>query len=88
MRLVFMGTPAFAVPTLEALIGSHHEICLIVTNPDRPAGPGRPPPTPSRGVSTGERRLDGDAAGDHHHANVRVAEAGSFDGFVERPVEG
>ncbi|MBT5055058.1 MAG: methionyl-tRNA formyltransferase [Gemmatimonadetes bacterium] len=42
-----MGTPQFAVPTLEALVASQHEIVLVVTNPDRPAGRGRklrPPP--------------------------------------------
>jgi methionyl-tRNA formyltransferase len=47
MKLVFMGTPQFAVPTLEALVASQHEIVLVVTNPDRPAGRGRklrPPP--------------------------------------------
>ena len=38
MRLVFCGTPRFAVPTLEALIGAGHEIALAVTQPDRPAG--------------------------------------------------
>ena len=41
MRLVFMGTPAFAVPSLRALAASQHEIVAVVTNPDRPAGRGR-----------------------------------------------
>ncbi|MBI3779549.1 MAG: methionyl-tRNA formyltransferase, partial [candidate division NC10 bacterium] len=47
MRVVFMGTPAFAVPSLQALVGARHEICLVVTQPDRPAGRGQrvtPPP--------------------------------------------
>jgi methionyl-tRNA formyltransferase len=38
MRLVFCGTPRFAVPTLEALIAAGHEIPLVVTQPDRPVG--------------------------------------------------
>ena len=47
MRLSFMGTPAFALPSLRALVDAGHEICLVVTRPDRPAGRGRrvaPPP--------------------------------------------
>lgn len=38
MKLVFCGTPRFAVPTLEALLAAGHEIPLVVTQPDRPAG--------------------------------------------------
>ena len=38
LRLVFCGTPDFAVPTLEALIAAGHEIALVVTQPDRPVG--------------------------------------------------
>ena len=40
MRVVFMGTPAFAVPSLEALDNSDHEIVGVVTQPDRPKGRG------------------------------------------------
>jgi methionyl-tRNA formyltransferase len=40
MKLVFCGTPQFAVPTLEALIGAGHDIALVVTQPDRPQGRG------------------------------------------------
>jgi methionyl-tRNA formyltransferase len=40
MRLVFAGTPEFAVPTLAALIEAGHEITLVLTQPDRPAGRG------------------------------------------------
>jgi len=40
MRLVFCGTPQFAVPTLESLIAAGHEIALVVTQPDRPQGRG------------------------------------------------
>ena len=41
MKLVFCGTPQFAVPTLKALQAAGHEIALVVTQPDRPAGRGR-----------------------------------------------
>ena len=38
LRLVFCGTPQFAVPTLEALVAAGHEIALVVSQPDRPVG--------------------------------------------------
>ncbi|MFC0039357.1 methionyl-tRNA formyltransferase [Actinomadura rayongensis] len=41
MRLVFAGTPATAVPALEALLASGHEVAAVVTRPDAPAGRGR-----------------------------------------------
>lgn len=48
MRVVFMGTPDFAVPSLQALIDSGIEVIALVTQPDRPRGRGRKlvaPPT-------------------------------------------
>lgn len=47
MRILFMGTPEFAVPCLEALIKSEHQVVGAVTQPDKPAGRGHkltPPP--------------------------------------------
>jgi methionyl-tRNA formyltransferase len=41
MRLVFLGTPAFAVPTLERIVESGRQILLVVTQPDRPRGRGQ-----------------------------------------------
>lgn len=41
MKIVFAGTPEFAVPTLQALLDSTHEVCAVYTQPDRPAGRGR-----------------------------------------------
>lgn len=38
MRLVFCGTPAFAVPTLKLALRVGHEVALVVTQPDRPTG--------------------------------------------------
>ena len=40
MRLVFAGTPRAAVPALDALLGSRHEVAAVVTRPDAPAGRG------------------------------------------------
>jgi methionyl-tRNA formyltransferase len=40
MKIIFAGTPEFAVPTLAALIGAGHEIVMVLTQPDRPAGRG------------------------------------------------
>lgn len=47
MRIIFMGTPDFAVPCLKALIDNNHEIACVITQPDRPKGRGNkltPPP--------------------------------------------
>ncbi|MDR3699542.1 MAG: methionyl-tRNA formyltransferase [Candidatus Sulfopaludibacter sp.] len=41
MRLVFLGTPGFAVPTLERTVVAGHEVVEVVTQPDRPRGRGR-----------------------------------------------
>ncbi len=40
MRVIFMGTPDFAVGTLEAIIAAGHEVVLVVTQPDKPKGRG------------------------------------------------
>ena len=40
MRIAFAGTPAFAAAALQALIESHFEVALVLTQPDRPAGRG------------------------------------------------
>jgi methionyl-tRNA formyltransferase len=41
MRVVFFGTPAFAVPTLTALVASRHQVVGVVTQPDKPRGRGQ-----------------------------------------------
>ncbi|MBY0565280.1 MAG: methionyl-tRNA formyltransferase [Hyphomonadaceae bacterium] len=47
LRLAFMGSPAFAVPALDALIQAGHEIACVYSQPPRPAGRGQQPrPTP------------------------------------------
>lgn len=41
MNVIFMGTPGFAVPTLEKLHESSHKVVLVVTQPDKPSGRGK-----------------------------------------------
>ncbi|MCC2592953.1 methionyl-tRNA formyltransferase [Tessaracoccus sp. OS52] len=56
MRLVFAGTPEVALPSLEALLGSSHEVVAVVTRPDAPAGRGRkltPSPVAQRAQELG-----------------------------------
>jgi methionyl-tRNA formyltransferase len=56
MRVVFFGTPAFAVPSLEALLDSDFEVPLVVTQPDRPVGrSGRPRPSPAAEAALARR---------------------------------
>ena len=55
-RLIFMGTPAFAVPALKTLAASTHEVVAVVTQPDRPKGRGRkmaPPPVKTQALELG-----------------------------------
>ena len=40
LRIVFMGTPDFAVPTLAGIVGAGHEVVAVYTQPPRPAGRG------------------------------------------------
>ena len=56
MRIVFMGTPDFAVPSLEALLMRGHEIAAVYTQPDKPKGRGHkllPPPVKSLALERG-----------------------------------
>jgi methionyl-tRNA formyltransferase len=46
MRLVFLGTPVFAVPTLERIVEAGHQVLAVVTQPDRPRGRGQHPSPP------------------------------------------
>lgn len=52
MRVLFAGTPAAAVPSLQALLGSDHEVVAVLTRPDAPTGRGRTlRPSPVRAVA-------------------------------------
>ncbi|MFV0360039.1 methionyl-tRNA formyltransferase [Tropicimonas sp.] len=56
MRVVFMGTPGFSVPALDALLSAGHEIAAVYTQPPRPAGRGkkdRPTPVQARAEALG-----------------------------------
>ena len=56
MRIAFMGTPDFAVPTLDALIGAGHDIAAVYCQPPRPAGRGKalsPSPVQKRAEEAG-----------------------------------
>ncbi len=56
MRIVFAGTPEVALPSLEALLASRHEVVGVVTRPDAPSGRGRtlrPSPVAARAAARG-----------------------------------
>lgn len=56
MRIVFMGTPDFAVPSLDALVAAGHEVVAVYTQPPRPAGRGKrlqPSPVQARAEALG-----------------------------------
>lgn len=60
MRVVFFGTPEFAVPALEALLQSPHQVVAVVAQPDRPAGRGmrlQTPPVAALAQSRGLKLL-------------------------------
>ena len=40
MKILFMGTPEFAVPSLNALLGAGHTVCGVFTQPDKPKNRG------------------------------------------------
>ncbi len=55
-RLIFMGTPDFAVPSLQALIASRHQVTAVVTQPDKKKGRGKkiaPPPVKTAALEAG-----------------------------------
>ena len=76
-RIVFMGSPAFAVPTLERLAAGRHQIAGVFTQPDRPAGRGRtlmPSPVKAAALALGipvfqPARLRSGTTGSVHSAN-------------------
>ncbi len=54
LRVVFFGTPSFAVPTLNALLASPHSVVAVVTQPDRPRGRGqKTSPSPVKDAGLG-----------------------------------
>ncbi|MCU9838643.1 methionyl-tRNA formyltransferase [Ruegeria sp. WL0004] len=70
MRVVFMGTPDFSVPVLDALVEAGHEIAAVYCQPPRPAGRGkkdRPTPVHARALTLGLEV--------HHPVSLKGAEA-------------
>jgi methionyl-tRNA formyltransferase len=57
MRIIFMGTSEFALPSLSRLVESEHEVVAVYTQPDRPAGRGKHPTPPPVKVWALERGL-------------------------------
>ncbi|MGV7220829.1 MAG: methionyl-tRNA formyltransferase [Nitrospinales bacterium] len=60
MKIIFMGTPDFAVPTLEKIHQSPHELLAVITQPDKPKGRGRtlqPSPVKSFAIKAGIKVL-------------------------------
>ncbi|MFT3968339.1 MAG: methionyl-tRNA formyltransferase [Sphingobium sp.] len=58
MRIIFMGTPDFAIPTLDALVEAGHQVVAVFSQPPRPAGRGkadRPSPVHARAEALGLR---------------------------------
>ena len=75
MRIAFMGTPDFAVPTLDALIAAGHEIVAVYTQPPRRAGRGK-----ALSPSPVQRRAEG--AGIEVRAPVTLRDAGEQQAFA------
>jgi methionyl-tRNA formyltransferase len=76
MRIVFFGTPAFAVPSLRALVDSRQDVAAVVTRPDRPQGRSRsalvPPPVKELALELGLPVLQPDRpVGDVFTASLR-----------------
>jgi methionyl-tRNA formyltransferase len=94
MRLVFAGTPAVAVPTLDALVAAGHEIAAVVTRPDAPLGRKRVL-TPSPVAVAAERlglpiiraaRLDDDATARIVALRAELGVIVAYGGLVREPL--
>ena len=75
MRIVFMGTPDFAVPSLNALLERGHEILAVYTQPDKPKGRGHkllPPPVKETAMAHNIEVWKDSAAACAEHPAARV----------------
>lgn len=73
MKIVFMGTPDFAVPSLNALLISKKDIAAVVTQPDKPSGRGKkltPPPVKTVALNSGIRVLQPERIKDEAFVNT------------------
>ena len=74
MKVIFMGTPDFAVNTLEKIIEAGHEVMLVVTQPDKPKGRGNTMQFPA-GKNPGRCKcgiFEKVCAGYHHSGGFRA----------------
>ena len=81
MRIVFMGTPDFAVPTLTALIEGGHEVVAVVTQPDKPKGRGKAVLTGLTSARLEDLRID-------QHILVSVLHIDNHDALADTHLRG
>jgi methionyl-tRNA formyltransferase len=77
MRIVFMGSPEFAVPALEALHASHHEIVAVVSGADKRRGRGNdlmPTPVKAKAMELGLPVVDWEIIRASRHQGIRASE--------------
>ncbi len=95
MRIAFMGTPDFAVPTLDALISAGHDIAAVYSQPPRPAGRGkapRPSPVQQRAeaagipVRTPQTLRASDAQAEFAALNLDIAVVAAYGLILPRPI--
>ncbi|MEK6215662.1 MAG: formyltransferase family protein, partial [Boseongicola sp.] len=95
MRIIFMGTPEFSVPPLDALKTAGHEVVAVYTQPPRPAGRGkkdRPSPVHKRAIELGipvrhlETLRDTDEQGSFADLNADVAVVVAYGLLLPAPV--
>ena len=73
MKIVFMGTPDFAVPSLNALLISKKDVAAVITQPDKPSGRGKkltPPPVKTVVLNSGIRVLQPERIKDEAFVNT------------------
>lgn len=95
MKVAFFGTPEIAVPSLHALLASHHDVACLVTRPDKPAGRDRtmrPPATVAAAHAGGVEVLQpakaGDCVADLERRNLDVVVVVAYGGWLPPPVLG
>ncbi|HEX7967759.1 MAG TPA: formyltransferase family protein, partial [Stellaceae bacterium] len=94
LRLAFMGTPDFAVPSLRALIAAGHEIAAVYSQPPRPVGRGqRAQPSPVHAVAESAglsvrtpARLDAEAAAAFAALELDAAVVAAYGLILPKPV--
>lgn len=96
MRIVFMGTPDFAVPTLNALVSAGHDVAMVVTRPDRPRGRGQksqPCPVKESAIGLGLRvehpvRLDDSFIQELKALNIDIGVVVAYGRILSSPLLG